>query len=98
MSKYDELLSSAQEIVLNALTAGRELTDSEKNTSFNLVHEAKELKRISSGPDSLRAFNYLVENTPHTEKKSMDLGTMLLENDQFKAWSKNTGGQGNGYI
>ena len=100
MSKksYDELLSDAQAVVLEALTSGREMTSEEKERSFNMVKEAKELKNDQYATDSINSLESAAASyLGNTEKKSVDLGTMLLENDQFKTWSRQAN-PGNGYV
>ncbi len=96
--KYDELVNSAQEIVLKALTEGRELTEDERNRSQNMITEAKKVREQESVTNAIEGMEYAAANyRGNTEKKSADLGTMLLESDQFKAWSKNAS-PGSGYV
>jgi len=86
--KYDELINSAQEIVLKALTEGRELTEDERNRSQNMVTEAKKLRNENTVSDSIDAMESKLSARRGVKDDNRDLGLKFIDNDQFKSWSK----------
>lgn len=81
-NEYDSLINKAQEIVLTALTEGREMTEDEKNRSQNMIKEAKSLRKLYSDIDSLE----LAVEKYHGKKDDdmRDLGSKFVDNYQFK--------------
>lgn len=87
--KYDELINSAQEIVLGALTEGREMTEDEKNRSQNMIKEAKQVKNDQALNDAVRELNFeAMKGEEIMARKSGDLGSLLVKNAQYQGWSK----------
>jgi hypothetical protein len=87
--KYDELINSAQEIVLGALTEGREMTEDEKNRSQNMIKEAKQFKDDQTVNDFVRELNSeAMRGEEIMARKSGDLGSLLVKNAQYQGWSK----------
>lgn len=86
--KYDELINSAQEIVLKALTEGRELTEDERNRSQNMVTEAKKIRNENDLDEQIGAMERKLSGWSDTKNDTRDLGLKFIDNDQFKSWSK----------
>ena len=87
--KYDELINSAQEIVLGALTEGREMTEDEKNRSQNMIKEAKQVKNDQEVNDFVRGLeSEAMKGEEIMARKSGDLGSLLVKNAQYQGWSK----------
>ena len=88
-NKYDELIDSAQEIVLGALTEGREMTEDEKNRSQNMIKEAKQFKNEQAIQNVVDGLNSeAVEGERIVSRKAGDLGSLLVKNAQYQGWSK----------
>jgi len=83
-NEYDSLINKAQEIVLTALTEGREMTEDEKNRSRNMIEEAKGLKSFHNSIDELENAIQASKGKKSADKR--DLGSKLADNCQFKKW------------
>ncbi len=83
-NEYDSLINKAQEIVLTALTEGREMTEDEKNRSRNMIEEAKNLKSICNSIDEIENAIQASKSKKSADKR--DLGSKLADNCQFKKW------------
>ena len=88
--KFMKLLGDAQEIVTNALTEGRAMTEDERNKSMNMVNEAKQglddvaLERKIA---ELQAAAVKGEDAPQAEAKG-SFGERFANSVQFKNWMK----------